>query len=437
MGIRSRFTSYLDRKWDSRILLQNRDFFRLWLASGLWGQAMWMEQLVLGWVALELTNSAWWVALIGFYRYCPLLLIGPFSAAITDRFKRRSLIVVLQLSNGMGIGLLAALMGLGVLEYWHIALVSLILGACWALDWPTRRALIPDLVGKERVVDAMVLENLFQGLTRFTGPLGAGTLLALVGMLGALVVLAVLGMASTLILLGMKTDARAPSAPRGMLDFWQSARAGLGYVRRQPRILGAVLTTVLMNVWVFPYMTLLPVFARDVLHQGPFGLGLLGAVHGIGTFVGLVVVNSARNFWSKEWLFAGGAVLTCLGIAGFASSTSFLFSLLLLMVAGLGHASFSSMQSSIILLEASDEMRGRAMGALVLAIGLGPLGRLQSGAMAAAWGAPLAVGSMAALAVLGILVVVFMVPDFIGGLKPAEGGEQRLAALLRGRRSRA
>ena len=231
----------------------------------------------------------------------------------------------------------------------------------------------------------------------------------------------------------IKTESRAPSAPGGMLASWQSAGAGLRYVRQQPRILGAVLSTVVMNVWSFPYMTLLPVFARDVLHQGPFGLGILGAAHGVGTFLGLLAVNSARRSWSKEWIFAGGSVLACLGIAAFAFSTSIYLSLALLLVAGLGHTGFSTMQSSIILLEASDEMRGRAMGALVLAIGTGPLGRLQIGAMAALWGAPLAVGSMAGFAGLAILAILLLVPGFVSSLSRSEGEEIAEEVLQRWR----
>ena len=385
---------------------------------------MWMEQLVLGWLVLSMTDSAWLVALIGFFRSVPMLLIGLFSATITDRFRRRTLIVVLQSLNALGMGVLALLYGLAVLEYWHIALVALANGTWWALDWPARRTLVPDLVGRERVVDAMVLENVLQSLTRISGPLGAGVFLAFVGLFGALVLLTGLGVVSVLILLGLKTESRAPSVPRGFLESWRSLTAGLRYVCHQPRVLGVLLTTFAMNIWAFPFLTLLPVFARDVLHQGPMGLGLLGTANGVGSFLGLLVVNTARRFWGKEWLFSGGSALACLGLVAFAFSTSFYLSLAMLVVAGLGHAGFSIMQSSIVLVEVSDEMRGRAMGALLLAIGGGPLGRLQSGAMAAAWGAPLAVGTLAVGACLATLLIAALVPGFISRRADPAGAVQ-------------
>ena len=393
--------------------LRNRDFRLLWLANGLWWQAMWTEQVVFGWVALELTNSAWWVALLGFYRSVPLLLIGPFSAAITDRFDRRSLILGAQVCSTAGYGLLALLMWQGHLAYWHLALVALANGAGWAVDWPTRRAIVPDLVGKGRVVEAMMLENIIQGLTRIVGPLAAGSLMTIIGIQGGLTALTCLAGLGVLLVAAMRTRSRAPVAPGGLRTSWTQLRAGLSYVRRQPRIFGVVLITAIMNAWTFPFMGLLPVFARDVLGQGPMGLGMLGAASGFGALLGLIGVNLARRRCSNEWLYGGGSALACLGVVGFACSSTFYLSLGAMVVSGIGQAGFSIMQSTITLVEATDEMRSRAMGAVVLAIGAAPLGQLQSGAMATVWGAPLASGALAAAAMLATLTTLCLLPGFV------------------------
>ncbi|MCC7263855.1 MAG: MFS transporter [Candidatus Latescibacteria bacterium] len=394
-------------------LLRNRDFLRLWLANGLWWQAMWTEQLVFGWLALDLTNSAWWVALLGFFRSVPLLFIGSFSAAITDRFDRRSLILGAQISGTAGYAWLGLLIWHGQLEYWHLAVVALANGACWSVDWPTRRAIVPDLVGKGLVVEAMLLENIIQGFTRVIGPLGAGSLLAAVGTRGGLVALAGMGIAGVFLVMGIRTRSRAPVAPGGLRSSWQQMGAGLRYVRQQPRILGVVMVTAIMNAWTFPFTGLLPVFARDVLGQGPLGLGMLAAASGVGALLGLVGVNLARRWCSKEWLYGGGSALACVGVVGFACSSTFGLSLGLMVLSGIGQAGFSIMQSAITLVEASDDMRSRAMGAVVLAIGAAPLGQLQSGAMANAWGAPLACGSLAGLALLATLGTMVFLPGFV------------------------
>ena len=206
--------------------LANGDFVRLWLANGLWWQAMWMEMLALGWVALELTDSAWWVQVIAFYRAVPLLIVGLFGAVITDRFRRRRIVATLQLINLLGMGLLALLLFRGELEIWHLSAVSLVLGAVWALDWPTRRSMVPDLVGKARTVDAMVLENVIQGVTRVGGPLAAGYVTAAYGSLGALLVLVGLGALGLLLLAGPQDGLQGPR--QGFVDVGVGRPPGMG-----------------------------------------------------------------------------------------------------------------------------------------------------------------------------------------------------------------
>ncbi|MDP6701279.1 MAG: MFS transporter, partial [Candidatus Latescibacteria bacterium] len=319
----------LDR-WEVLAPLANSDFVRLWLANGLWWQAMWMEMLVLGWLALDLTDSPWWVQVVGFYRSIPLLCIGLFGSAISDRYKRRHLIVFLQTVNVLGAAVLALLLWAERLEFWHLSAVALILGSTWALDWPTRRSLIPDLVGKDRTVDAMVLENLIQGITRISGPLSAGYIMAAYGNLGALVVLIVLGLLALVALAGMQTDAKAPKTSVGVAAMAGQTLQGWAYVRSVAPIFGVLLITIFMNIWAFPYMNLLPVFARDIFAQGPEGLGWLGAASGVGAFFGLALVHLGRRLFSNERLFVAGSLVSALGVVAFGYSENFTLSLILL-----------------------------------------------------------------------------------------------------------
>ena len=369
--------------------------------------------LIVGWLGLELTDSAWWVSMLGFYRSIPLLLIGPWGALVTDRFPRRRLLSVFQ-----GLGATAALLVLlaflnGSLTYVQLALFSFIQGVIWALDWPTRRAIIPDLVGRERVVDALVLENGIQNITRILGPISGGVALELLGVGGGLVLLSAMGFGSLVLLLGITSRSQAPSVTGGFRTIVDMTRQGWKFVRGNRKIWGVFLITIFMNVWAFPYMNLLPVFARDILGQGPVGLGWLGAAHGLGATAGLLIIHWGRKWLSNEWLFSGGSLLLSFGLILFSTSTSYHLSLLLLFISGLGQAGFSIMQSSIILVESTDDMRSRAMGALVLAIGVGPLGRLQSGSMAEALTVSWAVGSMAVMALIATLGTVGYLKGFI------------------------
>ena len=376
---------------------------------------MWMEILIVGWLGLELTDSAWWVSVLGFYRSIPLLLIGPWGALVLDRFPRRRLLSVFQVLGAMATLLVLLAFLNGSLNYVQLALFSFVQGVIWALDWPTRRAIIPDLVGRERVVDALVLENGIQNVTRILGPISGGIALELLGVGGGLALLSVLGFGSFVLLLGITSCSQAPTVEGSFRTVIDTTRQGWKFVRTNRKIWGVFLITIFMNVWAFPYMNLLPVFARDILGQGPIGLGWLGAAHGIGATAGLLIIHWGRKRLSNEWLFSGGSLLLSFGLILFSTSTSYHLSLLLLFISGLGQAGFSIMQSSIILVESTEDMRSRAMGALVLAIGVGPLGRLQSGSMAEELTVSWAVGIMALAALIATLGTMGYLKGFIRG----------------------
>lgn len=385
--------------------------YRLLLTSNtLWWQALYMEMIVLGWLVLELTDSAGLVGLIGFCRSIPFLFVGGFGGLLADRLGRRPLIVRAQAVTLAVYVAVAVLLATGALALWHLVVLALLLGSAWATDWPTRRALVPDLVGRARTVDALLLENLGQGIARTIGPFIAGFVIASFGALGCFLVLCGLAAASLALLLALskqpipRTSNPARSSPLAQM------KDGLRYVRHNQPILAVVFITMIMNMLIFPYMTLLPVFARDVLAQGPVGLGYLGAAVGIGSFGGLYLIERMRRSASPGWIFIVGTFGQCLALLAFAASSVFSVSWALLLLVGIGHACFGIMQSSIVLLAATDEMRGQAMGAIVLAIGAGPFGKLQTGLLAQSFGAPLAVGGEAALGAVLIVAVAVGLP---------------------------
>jgi predicted MFS family arabinose efflux permease len=194
------------------------------------------------------------------------------------------------------------------------------------------------------------------------------------------------------------------------------------YIRHDQTILGVFLITVVMNNLFYPYMTLLPVFARDVLGQGPMGLGLLGAGNGVGALMGLFLVSWKRHRWNPTWLFAGGSFFQSLMLVAFALSVSFPLSVCLLFLSGLAQSSFGVMQSTIVLVSARDEMRARSMGAVNFGIGLGSLGRIELGALATAVGAPLAVALACGTAALLVALITGGLPGYRRARRPGTYG---------------
>jgi MFS family permease len=382
----------------------------LWSSNLLWHLARWMEMVVVGWTVLELTNSAWAVAVVGFARNAPLLVFGLFGGVIADRFDRRHLLLVTQVVNVVTSVTLAGLVIGGGLVYWHLIAGSLVLGLSWAIDWPSRRSLIMDLVGREHLANGVILDTTSMNLTKIIGPLLGGSLIATLGLEVCFALLTVFYAGGMVLLIPLRVPAEV--IVRSGSNVLRNVVDGLRYCQRNQAIVGVLAITVIMNLLTFPYQHMLPVFARDHLFVGPIGLGLLAAGDGIGSIVGsLVLLSTGHRFRSRGWLFILGCMGMNIALLGFALSGIYGLAVGMLIVAGIAHASFSAYQSTIILSRSSPEMRGRAMGALTLAIGSGPLGTLGLGATTSIVGAPAAVAANAVVSFILIGLAAIKLPE--------------------------
>ncbi|MBV9322964.1 MAG: MFS transporter [Chloroflexi bacterium] len=382
----------------------------LWSASLLWNQARWMDRVVLGWVVFDMTNSAWNLAVLEALRWLPLLLFGLAGGAVADRIDRRWVLIGAQGLALLVCSLSAVLLLLGLFDFRVAMFVTFALGVQWAVDWPTRRALIPDLVGRDLTMNAVALEAVSQNVTRIAGPLMAGVLVAYVSSAAAFAAMAALYVVEIVLLKLMPLRPRSLPARRGSMLRYLSD--GFERLSASQAIVGVVLVSVFMNVLVFPYQQLLPVFARDSLQVDAVGLGGLSAASGLGSVVGAMAIAMSRRVPRSGMVFWVGSCVMSVCVIGFAASQQYGVALVLLAMSGLGQAAFSSLQSTIVLSSATDQLRGRAMGALTLAIGSTPFGSLEVGALSVALGATLAVALNAGLCAVLVVLVALRLPRF-------------------------
>ncbi len=380
--------------------LESPGFLRLWSSSLVWYLGRWMDVLLASWLALELTDSAWAVALVGFYRSVPVTIFGAFGGAIADRLDRRLLVIAAGIANCVASLAVAFLYLAGSLAYWHLAAANVLLGIAWAVDFPTRRAMVPDLVPRQQLLPAMVLDTVSMNVSRAAGPLIGGGLLAAISIPHAYIILGLIYAGGLLPLLGLRLPARSRTRAMPVIRYLAE---GLRYCQRSPAVRGVLLITLLMNALAFPYTQILAVFARDILFVGPVELGLLAAADGLGSLVGAAVLMSMSRLRRFGLVFALSSAGMCLALLVFSVSSVFAISLAALIVAGVAHAGFSTLQSTITLGSVGDELRGRVMGVLTLAIGGSTIGMLLVGGLAGTLGAPLAVGLMsgAGMALIG------------------------------------
>ena len=378
-------------------ILREHAYRRLWLSGLCLNTARWMDMVVLGWLAWELTGSPFMVGLAAFARSAPMMVLGPFSGVIADRIHRGRVLLLTQ-AMGASTGLaLAMLFASGRGSYWSLVSLELLFGALWALDFPTRRTALYTLVGPGRVATAVSLETVSMQLAKMGGPVLAGVGLAHLGpaaCYGGVAACYVAGLAISL-RLGLLIGA---AARRGRSSMAESLAAGVRVAWHEPTLRAVLGITVLMNVLVFPYQQMLVVFAREVLRAGPEWLGGLVAAEGFGSLVGALAIASRGGFLAHRRLFGGAVIAAPFLLLLFSGSHWRWVCALILLIMGAAESGFSTMQSTLVLLSAPEDRRGGAMGILSACIGTQPLGAVSLGLLATAVGVAPAIALNSAVA---------------------------------------
>ena len=383
---------------------QDRNYRLLWPANILAYTSRWMQMTLLAWLVLVETNSPLRVSLVGVFAWTPLLLLGLVGGLLADTMDRRRLLMGIHAVTLTAALVMTGLLWTGSERFWHAYVVILAAGTGWALDMPSRRSLIHDLMGSSGLTNAVALDSVGTSISMMIGPALAGGLIAVWGVTGGYVAVSLFYITSFALLWKL----RVPQAKRGRGRGRGQAPTlseGLRYVAGHPTLRATVLITLVMNMLMYPYMNLLPVIARDVLEVGPGLMGLLQSTAGLGSAVGAVVIASWVSLRYHGRLYLGGAMASSFALLLFSLSRRYLLSLLALLGLGIGVSGFSTMQSSIVMLLAAEEMRGRALGVITLAIGTSPFGALVLGVVANAVSPQFAIGINAAAAIACLILI--------------------------------
>ena len=388
---------------------RHRGFQLLWPANFLSFISRWMQMTVLVWLVLELTGSPFLVALVGFFGMIPLLLFGAIGGLLADKVDRRKLIIFTQLLNVAAASSMFAILVAGTEEYWHCYVVVLASGLGWAFDMPARRSIVLDVTGRAGVTNAMALDSVGMHASRMIGPALGGILIQVVGLVGGYVVIIALYLVGLAFLSVLRLPQReivptSHSVVRNLAE-------GFIYVKSNRVILATVIVTVLMNLLLFPYMQMVPVIARDTLNVGAGLMGVLMGADGLGAIIGSIAIASFGQLRYHGRIYLGGSLIGLVLVLAFAASQWFAVSLPVLILLGLGTAGFGTMQSTIIVISASDDMRGRALGVISLAIGAGPIGALLIGAVAETTSPATGITIFGILGILSLSLVTLLMPE--------------------------
>ena len=391
-------------------IFRQRSFAMLWCSMTFVGMGTQMEAVVLGWFILELTDSPFLVGLIGSARM-GLNFLAIFAGAAADRLPRQKLLAAVEcIMAVLGLSMLLLIVT-GRLEVWHIFAITVTGGMVRLFQMPAAQSLVADTVGEDRISTGAALTNLGRNMTTVVGPLVGGVLYEAAGPDGAYMAIALLYFSGGISAFGIGVTRRnrrieGESILRSVIDGFKHAMAN--------QVLWALLLlAVIINFTGWPlHTTLMPIFARDVLHTGAPGLGVLISAFGIGAMLGSVGWASIRNIRWTGKLLALTVILWHLSMVAFAASTSIYWSSAILLFTGASFSSTQVLMLTLLLKNTASEFRGRVLGLRSMAIYSFAFGSTNSGAMAGFWGAPWAANINAAIGIFLVGILVVFTPKF-------------------------
>jgi MFS family permease len=390
--------------------LRHRNFRLFFVGQAVSLTGTWMQTVAQGWLVLLLTNSPFYVGLVSALGSLGVLLFALYAGIVADRTDKRRALQITQTLQMVQAFALAGLVWTGTIATGHVMALAAFLGVVSAFDIPIRQSFVVDMVGKDDLLNAIALNSSVFNATRVLGPAVAGLMIGRVGiawcfLLNGLSYLAVIRNLAVMDLPSRQAIAGPPSA-------WAGLREVVAYVRRDARVAALILLTALLSIYGFPFLVMMPVFARDVLRVGAEGYGVLMASVGVGAMVGaLSIAAFSRRLPRGRLQLLGGAAFGLL-VTLFAASRSFVSSVLLLGLGGCAMIVNNALTNTMLQTLVPDHLRGRVMGFYSLVfVGMGPLGSFQIGAAAERFGAPVAVGIGGVICACAVAFASWQVPE--------------------------
>ena len=394
--------------------LHNNAFRWLWTAGLLIGFGNWMQRLTISWFVLDQTGSVFLTAVSFAVRSAPNLIFGPVGGAIADRYSRRKVLMIaagLKVSVAVGMWFLVAQSDALI---WVVMVLVGLAGITAAFELPGTQALAVDVVGRRNAANGVAMMSV---ATRAVGAIGALTGGLLIESAGPGIVFVIAGLAFAVggfavsrvkvVQPGLGVQ-RTSHGLRAVGGFISSTFFGIRILLGIPIVATLLTFAMVVEILGFTFQTLMPSLAEDVLGVGATGLGALTAMAAIGGLVGSVLITALSDFSRKGLLAIGIIFIYGVGLISLGISEIFPVSLLIVSVVGIMASSFDALQWTLLMANVPDDMRGRAMGGWIFAIGFGWAGSLELGLIAEVYSVSWALSvNGIGLLILGIAALMF------------------------------
>jgi MFS family permease len=383
--------------------LNHRDFRLFWAGQSVSAVGSWMQSVALSWLVLELTNSPFRLGLVSALQFGPVLLFSAVAGVVVDRTPKRRLVIATQAALMLPAFALAALTWIGWVRYWHVATLAGVIGLVNALDMPSRQSFLVEMVGREDLLNAIALNSATFNAARVIGPGLGGLLIARYGTAMAFLLNAISFLAAVVGLAMVRVGSEA--RPRRGTTIREEFADGIRYATRTPLVMLILGLVFAVSTFAMNHGVLVPIFAREVLHEGVHVFGLLMASLGAGAVVGAVMVATLGYGRPPLAAIVVPGLGVALGIVSLAFVRHFAVAAVVLFFVGVMQIVFQNGCNTIVQVTVPDELRGRVMGVYMMVFaGATPVGASLIGSVAEGVGVPAACLVGGGLAVLGVLV---------------------------------
>lgn len=391
-----------------------REYRLIWLGQAFASMGRWMDQVARGWLIYELTNSALQLGLVQAMHAVPFLLISPLAGSAADRYSRKFLLVGSQVVDGLLFTVMAVLIFTGMIRPWHVYLTAFGMAIVQTFQQPARAGMVADTVPASHLTNAIGMSAVVFNIARTAGPALAGVLIAVFGTGSSYTLQAVFFFLATVWTLQLRPPRRETTtshkAGEPEASLIQSTVEGWKFSWNHETIRTALLIALLTSLFVIPFVTLLPVFAKDILAVGATGQGFLLTAMGVGALSGSLLIATLGHRLPRGIVMLGGATIYSLIVIAFALSQWFEFSLVLMIIAGLCQVAAHALVQTVIQTHSPSAFRGRTIALFHMGQVCQTFGSILVGLLATMLGARWAVVLMSALGTLSLVGINLLLP---------------------------
>ncbi len=393
--------------------LRHRNFRLFWIGQVISLTGTWMHQAAQSWLVYELTDSPFFLGLAGTAASAPILLFTMAGGVMADRHPKRNIMLATHVVLMSLTLIFSILVVTSVVTIWHILILAFLIGTVLALEIPTRQSFIIDLVGREDLLNGIALNSTAFHGARMMGPAIAGIIMGSFGLAPCFFIntASYLAIIAALLSMRFKPDDQPKRSRQGMK---KSFREVFKYIRNDPTVYMLLILVGITSFFGFPYISFLPVYARDILKTGETGLGILMGFAGAGALSGAIGLAVKGNTYRKGMVMASAGITFSAALLIFSISETVWLSYGMLYLVGVGAISQIATANTLLQLSVPDELRGRVMSSFTMMfLGMAPLGNFTVGSLAHYIGTQNALFASAGLCLSGAVLILFLKPEIL------------------------